>query len=71
MNLNGFNYLLGIVGAILSVYFKVFTLRKYRQTRVYFVDHLTSLSFNMRQTFSSHLIHKASSNGHGVVLTHV
>ena len=71
MNLNASNYLLGIVGAILGVYFKVFTLRKYRQTRVYFVDHLTSLSFDVRWTFPSHLIHKASSNGHGVVPTHV
>lgn len=59
--------LLGIIGAVLRVDFKVFTLGEHRQaTSVVFISWYRS-----QEDSSTHLIYKAPRNGHRVILTHV
>lgn len=60
--------LLGIVGAILGVDFKVVALKGTRSMQEFSFCLLSSL---LPSTFLSHLLDKTLSDGHGVVLAHV
>lgn len=64
------SYLLGIVGAILGVNFKVFTLRKQKADGQKCWFPLRSWRC-CEEDCCTHLIYKAPSNGHRVILTHV
>lgn len=62
-------YILGIVGAILCVYLKVFTLEK-KTDKTGLIDMIRYYRQSAGK-YSTHLIHKTLSNGHWVIVAHV